>query len=129
MVSRTPKTRITNLTAGARPVVLRACLGDQRTAGHAYVQNLNANLSVSINFGAPSGTALLGELAEWIVESPSVGGSLATLPTYGLDFFSGSIQARGGTVHKPGSRAQSRSRWSATAPPIPPRPLGPAASC
>jgi hypothetical protein len=43
---------------------------------------------VIINFSAPPGTHLLGNSAEWIVERPSVGGSLATLTNYISDYFS-----------------------------------------
>jgi hypothetical protein len=57
------------------------------TAGHAYVVNYNTNQSVNLAFSAPSGTKLIGNSAEWVVERPSVGGSLATLTNYIEDFF------------------------------------------
>jgi hypothetical protein len=95
-------TRISNLPATPGSSFYVHVWATTATAGHAYVQNLNTNQSVSINFGAPAGTTLRGESAEWIVESPSVNGSLATLPTYGLDYFSGATsKTRGGTVGKP----------------------------
>jgi hypothetical protein len=57
------------------------------TTGHAYLVNYNTNQVVNITFSAPSGTTLVGNSAEWVVERPSVGGSLATLTNYIQDFF------------------------------------------
>jgi hypothetical protein len=57
------------------------------TAGHAYLVNYNNNQSVNISFSAPSGTVLTGNSAEWVVERPSVGGSLTTLTNYIMDPF------------------------------------------
>ena len=57
------------------------------TAGHAYLVNFNNNQSVNIGFAAPAGTTLVGNSAEWVVERPSVGGSLATLTNYIMDPF------------------------------------------
>ena len=57
------------------------------TAGHAYLVNYSNNQSVTINFSAPAGTYLRGNSAEWVVERPSVGGSLATLTNYIMDPF------------------------------------------
>jgi hypothetical protein len=81
-------TRITNLAATPGQSFYIHVWATSPTAGHAYIQNLGSNQSVSLNFNAPSGTTLRGESAEWILESPSVNGSLATLPLYGLDYFS-----------------------------------------
>jgi hypothetical protein len=57
------------------------------TVGHAYIVNYNTNQTVDLTFNAPSGTTLKGNSAEWVVERPSVGGSLATLTNYIQDFF------------------------------------------
>ena len=57
------------------------------TAGHAYLVNYSNNQSVNISFSAPAGTKLVGNSAEWVVERPSVGGSLATLTNYIMDPF------------------------------------------
>jgi hypothetical protein len=57
------------------------------TVGHAYLVNYNTNQTVNLTFNAPSGTTLKGNSAEWVVERPSVGGSLATLTNYIQDFF------------------------------------------
>jgi hypothetical protein len=58
------------------------------TAGHAYLVNYNTNQCVTINFSAPSGTQLVGNSAEWVVERPGVNGGLATLANYISDYFS-----------------------------------------
>ncbi|HEX3437638.1 MAG TPA: G1 family glutamic endopeptidase [Pseudacidobacterium sp.] len=60
------------------------------TAGHAYLVNYNTDQYVTINFSAPSGTHLVGNSAEWVVERPGVGGGLATLSNYISDYFSDS---------------------------------------
>jgi Peptidase A4 family len=43
---------------------------------------------MSYEITAPSGTKLVGNSAEWIVETPIVGGALTQMPEYGEVFFS-----------------------------------------
>jgi len=57
------------------------------TSGHAYLVNFNNNQSVIVNFSAYPGYPLVGNSAEWVVERPSVGGSLTTLTNYIMDPF------------------------------------------
>jgi len=57
------------------------------TQGYAYLVNYNNNQSVEVGFTAPSGTTLVGNSAEWVVERPSVGGSLTNLTNYIMDPF------------------------------------------
>ena len=96
--------RITNLTAAAGQSFYIHVWATTPTAGHAYIQNLSLNQSVSLDFSAPPGTTLRGESAEWILESPSVNGTLATLPTYGLDYVSAATGTTlGRNVFTPGS--------------------------
>jgi len=57
------------------------------TVGYVFIENLNTGSWQEYKMAPPSGTKLVGNSAEWIVESPEVGGSLATLPNYKLDFF------------------------------------------
>jgi hypothetical protein len=59
------------------------------TVGYAYLENISTGQTAEYELTAPSGTQLVGNSAEWIVERPSVGGSLATLSAYGLDYQSG----------------------------------------
>ncbi|HEY1987398.1 MAG TPA: G1 family glutamic endopeptidase [Terracidiphilus sp.] len=57
------------------------------TQGYAYMVNENNDQVVEVGFTAPAGTYLVGNSAEWVVERPSVGGSLATLTNYIADVF------------------------------------------
>jgi hypothetical protein len=60
------------------------------TQGYAWFTNLTTNQYVNMSFTAPSGTLLVGNSAEWVVERPSIGagsGSLATLTNYVADAF------------------------------------------
>jgi Peptidase A4 family len=52
------------------------------TVGHAYLLNVTTQQAVAFTFNAPSGTQLVGNSAEWIVERPGVGGGLAPLTNY-----------------------------------------------
>ena len=52
------------------------------TQGYAYIVNYNTGKYVDIGFTAPPGTYLVGNSAEWIVEAPTVGGSIATIVDY-----------------------------------------------
>ena len=58
------------------------------TNGYAYVENINTGVVQEYNLTPPSGTRLVGNSAEWIVEAPTVG-TQATLADYGYDFFFG----------------------------------------
>jgi hypothetical protein len=59
------------------------------TNGYAYLYNISTGQTAEYNLTPPSGTTLVGNSAEWIVERPGVGGGLATLANYGLDYMSG----------------------------------------
>jgi hypothetical protein len=52
------------------------------TQGYAYVVNVSTDQYVEIGFTAPAGTTLKGNSAEWVVEAPTVGGTLATIVDY-----------------------------------------------
>jgi Peptidase A4 family len=56
-----------------------------------YLTNDNTDQSTSFNITAPSGTTLRGNSAEWIVETPSVGGNPTVLPDYGVVYFDDGI--------------------------------------
>jgi hypothetical protein len=57
------------------------------TQGYAYLVNHNNNQAVQVGFTAYPGYPLVGNSAEWVVERPSVGGSLTTLTNYIMDPF------------------------------------------
>ena len=52
------------------------------TVGHAYLVNVTTQQAVSLTFNAPSGTTLVGNSAEWIMERPGISGSLTPLTNY-----------------------------------------------
>lgn len=52
------------------------------TQGYAYLVNYDTNQSTEVGFTAPPGVSLVGNSAEWVVEAPTVGGSLATMVDY-----------------------------------------------
>ena len=52
------------------------------TQGYAYLVNYTTSQSVEVGFTAYPGYPLVGNSAEWVVERPSVGGSLTTLTDY-----------------------------------------------
>jgi hypothetical protein len=62
------------------------CVNSPTTAS-IYLTNDSTDQSTSFNITAPSGTTLVGNCAEWIVETPSVGGQPTTLPDYGVVYF------------------------------------------
>ena len=81
-------TRITNLPIIPGDDLFVEVWNTSSTAGHAYLLNYNTDQFVTVNFSAPPKTHLVGNSAEWIVERPGIGGSLATLTNYISDYFS-----------------------------------------
>ncbi len=76
--------RIANFPVTAGDDIYVQVWHSSATQGYAYLVNLNNDQSVTIGFTAPSGTSLVGNSAEWVVERPAVGGSLTTLTNYGI---------------------------------------------
>ncbi len=66
------------------------CVTSNKTAT-IYLTNLSTSTSLSFQITAPSGTTLVGNSAEWIVEAPTVGGNQAQLVDYGATFFDSAI--------------------------------------
>ncbi len=81
------ETRITNLPIAPGDDYFVEVWSTTSTTGHAYLVNENTDQYVDLTFYAPSGTKLIGNSAEWVVERPSVGGSLANLTNYIADVF------------------------------------------
>ena len=72
------------------------------TQGYAYLVNENTGQYFDIGFTAYPGHPLIGNSAEWVVERPTVNGSLATLPTYTDDvFYSGGAETENYTYFTP----------------------------
>lgn len=96
--------RITNLPIAPGDDYFVEVWHTSQTQGFAYLVNENTNQAVEIAFTAPSGTKLVGNSAEWILERPGVNGSLATLTNYVADPFWGAVAASESKVtYDPGS--------------------------
>ena len=82
------ETRITSLpvTAGDAMFVYVHAYGP--ATGYVFIENLTTGQYASIDLTAPSGTSLIGDSAEWVVERPGVNGGLATLTNYVTDWMS-----------------------------------------
>jgi hypothetical protein len=61
------------------------------TSATVYFSNLSTNVSTTFTITAPQGTTLVGNSAEWIVERPTVNGSVASLTDYDVMFFDACI--------------------------------------
>jgi hypothetical protein len=57
------------------------------TKATIFLGNVTTGAMTSFNIDAPSGTSLVGNCAEWIVESPTVGGTQTTVGPYGIVYF------------------------------------------
>ena len=74
------------------------------TSASVFLTNRTTGDSTSVSFSAPTGTSLVGNCAEWIVEAPTVNGQQSAMADYGQVFFSvceaflGTIAAGGTTV-------------------------------
>ena len=56
------------------------------TTGYAYVENLDTGQSAGLGIAPPAGTRLVGNSAEFIMERPMVGTTLANLARYTTEF-------------------------------------------
>lgn len=87
----TPEVEITNLAVSPGDMVtmvLCSASGAGSTTGTVYFTNRTTGASTSVTLTAPSGTQLVGNSAEWIVEAPTVGGAQSAIADYGEVFFS-----------------------------------------
>jgi hypothetical protein len=97
-------TRLTNLPVSAGNDMFVEIWNTSATEGFAYIENLTTNQYVTLGLIPPSGTSLIGNSAEWIVERPLEQGALATLTNYVSDYFSDCYAATfGGKVYTPGT--------------------------
>jgi hypothetical protein len=82
--------QITNLpiSPGDMVTMLICTSGANATTASVSFSNRTTGASTSFSFDAPSGTELVGNCAEWIVEAPTVGGAQSALADYGEVFFS-----------------------------------------
>jgi Peptidase A4 family len=97
-----PEVQITNLAVnpGDMLTMLLCTSGVDATTASVFVTNRTTGASTSLSFDAPSGTKLVGNSAEWIVEAPTVGGAQSAMADYGEVFFSvcEAFTTNGGTI-------------------------------
>ncbi len=81
---------ITNLpvSPGDLLTALICTSGAGATQASLFLTNRTTGASTSLTFTAPSGTSLVGNCAEWIVEAPTVDGGQSRVADYGQVFFS-----------------------------------------
>jgi hypothetical protein len=79
--------KITNLPVSPGDIMYCLICVHSATSGSFYFKNASNGISTSFTVTAPAGTTLVGNCAEWIVERPSVNGSLSELANYGLVYF------------------------------------------
>jgi len=78
---------ISNFPVSAGDTIFCLICATSTTTASIWLTNDSTDQSVSFAITAPAGTTLHGNCAEWIVETPSVGGSPTTLPDYGVVYF------------------------------------------
>jgi hypothetical protein len=76
------ESRISNFLVAPGDEMFVEVWNTSATVGNAYLVNITTQQAVAFTFNAPVGTSLVGNSAEWVVERPAVGGSLATLTNY-----------------------------------------------
>jgi Peptidase A4 family len=76
------ESRISNFSVAPGDEMFVEVWNTSATAGHAYLLNVTTQQSVALAFNAPSGTTLVGNSAEWVVERPGISGGLAPLTNY-----------------------------------------------
>jgi hypothetical protein len=76
------ESRISNFSVAPGNEMFVEVWNTGQTVGNAYLLNLTTQQSVSFTFDAPSGTKLVGNSAEWVVERPGISGGLAPLTNY-----------------------------------------------
>ncbi len=97
---------ITNLAIGPGDLVtmLICTTGAGATSATIYFGNQSSGASTSYQITAPAGTKLVGNSAEWVVETPVVGGQLTQMPDYGeVIFTTCEAYLTNGTVVKGGT--------------------------
>jgi hypothetical protein len=82
--------------------------------GHAYILNYTNKQSVTVAFNPPSGTSLVGDSVEWIVERPTVAGSLVDLTNYVADGFNFAYAYQGKKYFYPGAPPSGTKAYNIT---------------
>jgi hypothetical protein len=87
---------ITNLHVSPGDIMYCLICVNSTTTATVYISNQSSLVTTSFSITAPKGTSLVGNSAEWIVERPTVNGSLASLTDYKVCYFDEGIAGLSG---------------------------------
>jgi len=90
--------KINNLPVSAGDVMYCLICADTTTHATVYFSNQSEGVGTRFEITPPSGTTLTGNVAEWIVERPTVGGSVANLTDYAACYFDECIAGGAGNI-------------------------------
>lgn len=108
------ETRISNFTIAPGDEIHLYIWNTSSTTGNMYMLDETRNKAVTLAFTAPSGTTLVGNSAEWIVERPGVNGGLATLTNYTSVEWEAAVLTAGGHDYSPNLATPSGQIYSLT---------------
>lgn len=87
---------ITNLPVSAGDYMNLLICATSSTTATMYYSNRSSGVATTFTVTAPRATALQGNSAEWIVERPTVNGSVASLTDYDVCYFDGCVAGSAG---------------------------------
>lgn len=90
--------KISNLPVSSGDVMYCLICADSSTHATVYFSNQSTGVGTRFEITAPAGTSLVGNVAEWIVERPTVDGSVAQLTDYAACYFDECIAGGSGGV-------------------------------
>lgn len=90
--------KISNLPVSAGDVMYCLICADTTSHATVYITNQSQGVGTRFEITPPSGTSLTGNVAEWIVERPTVGGSVANLTDYAACYFDECIAGGSGRI-------------------------------
>jgi hypothetical protein len=77
-----PESIVSNFIVKGGDALLIEVWSASPTSGHAFFVDFTEGESMSLAFDAPAGTSLVGNSAEWVIERPAFGNTLAKLTNY-----------------------------------------------
>ena len=90
--------KISNLPVSAGDVMYCLICANTTSTATVYFSNQSEGVGTRFEITAPRGTTLTGNEAEWIVERPTVGGSVASLTDYAACYFDECIAGGAGNI-------------------------------
>jgi len=87
---------ITNLPVSPGDIMYCLICVNSTSTATVYITNQSSLVTTSFSITAPTGTTLVGNSAEWIVERPTVNGSVANLTDYKVVYFDEGIAGLSG---------------------------------